>query len=214
MTDDAKAFLCPWSHSMLSPTLRFRAARAVRRLFKVDRERRWNTQYSAGVWNRLGALDELAHHAMLAGYVRALAPGGAVLDVACGVGLLRDALGDACRTYLGIDFAEPVRLAEPRATPSTRFCVADMHEFMTPERFDAIIFNECLYYFQDPMAGLTRYTALLAPDGVLLVSMHETPRTTDLWDRIADRFALVDEVRITNRHHVSWAVKALAPMRH
>ena len=199
---------------MLSPTLRFRAARAVRRLFNADRERRWNTQYATGVWDRLRALDELAHHALIAGYVRTLTPGGAVLDVACGEGLLRDLLGDACQTYLGIDFAEPIRLAAPRATERTRFAVADMHEFTTQERFDAIIFNECLYYFEDPLAGLIRYAPLLASNGVLLVSMHETARTAGIWDRIADRFALVDEVRVTNRHDVSWAVKALAPLPH
>jgi len=197
---------------MLSPTLRFRAVRAVRRLFNVDRERRWNTQYATGVWDRLRALEEMAHHAVLAGYVRALAPGGSVLDVACGEGLLRDVLGDACATYLGIDFAEPIRLAGPRTTAGTRFSVADMHEFTTTERFDAIIINECLYYFDDPLAGLLRYAPMLAPGGVLLVSMHEKPRTTSIWDRIAPSFVLVDEVRITNRHDVSWAVKALAPI--
>lgn len=213
MTGVVMPSLSHWSRGMLSPTLRFRAARAVRRLFNLDRERRWNTQYATGVWDRLRALDELAHHAMIAGYVRMLKPGGSVLDVACGEGLLRDALGDACHTYLGIDFTEPIRLAEPRVTASTRFAVADMHEFTTHERFDAIIFNESLYYFEDPLAGLTRYVSLLASNGVLLVSMHETTRTTGIWDRLADRFALVDEVRITNRRDVSWTVKALAPLR-
>ena len=45
---------------MPASTLRFRAARAVRRLFRIDRERRWNTEYTAGDWSRLRLLDELA----------------------------------------------------------------------------------------------------------------------------------------------------------
>lgn len=197
---------------MPASTLRFRAARAVRRLFRIDRERRWNTEYAAGDWSRLRLLDELAHHAVLAGYMRNLKPGGSVLDVGCGEGLLREQLGDACGRYLGIDFEEPVRLATSRANEGTQFAVADMHEFTTAEKFDAIIFDESLYYYQDQVAGLRRYAGMLAPGGVLLVSMHRTARTADVWTRIASEFDTLDEVLITNRRDVSWAVKVLVPL--
>lgn len=192
-------------------TLRFRAARAVRRLFRIDRERRWNAEYAAGGWSRLGNLDELAHHSVLAGYQRKLKPGGSVLDVGCGEGLLRQQLGDACGLYLGIDFAEPIRLATVHATEHTRFMVADMHEFTTTERFDAIVFDESLYYYQDEVAGLRRYAAMLAPHGVLLVSMHRTARTADLWSRIAEEFDSLGDIVVTNRSGVSWVVTALIP---
>lgn len=192
-------------------TLRFRAARAVRRLFRIDRERRWNAEYAAGGWSRLGNLDELAHHSVLAGYQRKLKPGGSVLDVGCGEGLLRQQLGDACGLYLGIDFAEPIRLATVHATEHTRFMVADMHEFTTTERFDAIVFDESLYYYHDQVTGLRRYTAMLAPHGVLLVSMHRTARTAVVWAQIAQAFESLDEVEVTNRNGVAWTVKALVP---
>jgi 2-polyprenyl-3-methyl-5-hydroxy-6-metoxy-1,4-benzoquinol methylase len=195
-------------------TLRFRAARAIRRFLHIDRERRWNSEYAAGDWSRLGILDELAHHSILAGYLRKLKPGGSVLDVGCGEGLLRVQLGDACGLYLGIDFAEPVRLAATHASATTRFEVADMHEFTTSARFDAIIFDESLYYYQDQVAGLRRYTAMLAPNGVLLLSMHRTARTADVWARIAEEFESLDEVVVTNRTDVSWTVKALVPRPH
>lgn len=190
---------------------RFRTARAVRRFLRIDRERRWNTEYVAGDWSRLQSLDELAHHAVLAGYMRTLAPGGAVLDVGCGEGLLCDHIGDACGSYRGIDFAEPVRLAARRTNATTTFEVADMHEFTTGARFDAIIFDESLYYYQDQVAGLQRFAAMLSPGGLLLVSMHVTPRTAAVWARIAEEFESIDEVVVTNRKAVSWTVKALAP---
>jgi 2-polyprenyl-3-methyl-5-hydroxy-6-metoxy-1,4-benzoquinol methylase len=192
-------------------SLRFRATRALRRLFRMDRERRWNAEYVAGDWSRLDVLNELAHHAVLAGYVRKLKHGGSVLDVGCGEGLLREQLGDACGTYLGIDFAEPVRLASARANASTRFVVADMHEFVSAERFDAIVFDESLYYCQDAVEGLKRFSAMLAPDGVLLVSMHRTERTDGIWRRIAVEFESLDSVVVTNRNDVSWTIGALVP---
>lgn len=190
---------------------RFRTARAVRRFLRIDRERRWNTEYAAGDWSRLRSLDELAHHAVLAGYMRTLAPGGTVLDVGCGEGLLCDHIGDACGSYLGIDFAEPVRLAARRTNASIRFEVADMHEFTTSVRFDVIIFDESLYYYQDQASGLQRFSTMLAPGGVMLVSMHQTARTAAVWARIAESFETIDEVVVTNRKAVSWTVKALAP---
>ena len=190
---------------------RFRAARAVRRLLRLDRERRWNTEYAAGDWSRLRALDELAHHSVLAGYMRTFAPGGAVLEVGCGDGLLCDHISAACGSYLGIDFAEPVRLAATRTNASTTFEVADMHEFTTTARFDVIIFDESLYYYQDQLSGLQRFAAMLAPGGVLLVSMHQTARTAAVWARIAESFESIDEVVVTNRNAVSWTIKALAP---
>lgn len=193
------------------PTIRFRITRAVRRLFRIDRERRWNAEYVAGDWSRLARLDELAHHAVLAGYLRNLKPGGSVLDVGCGEGLLRTQLGDACGLYLGIDFAEPIRLASAHATERTRFAIADMHDFTTIERFDAIIFDESLYYYKNQVAGLQRYTTMLAPQGVLLVSMHRTARTAVVWAQIAEQFDSLDDVEVTNRSGVAWTVKALIP---
>ena len=61
-------------------SLAFRITRAVRRALGVDRERRWNAQYAAGTWTRLRTLDELAHHAVLAGYFARLKPGGSLLE--------------------------------------------------------------------------------------------------------------------------------------
>jgi 2-polyprenyl-3-methyl-5-hydroxy-6-metoxy-1,4-benzoquinol methylase len=189
----------------------YRVARAFRKLFRIDRERRWNAQYAEGGWDRLRKLEELAHHAVLAAYFTRLKPAGSVLDVGCGEGIFHEQLHGAYRHYLGIDFAEPVRQAEPKADERTAFQAADMHDFSTDARFDAIVFNESLYYHHDPMTGLRHYETMLAPEGVLLVSMHETPRNIKLWALITARYRVVDSVRITNTQNVAWTVAALLP---
>ena len=199
---------------MKTPTvsLRFRLVRAVRRLLRIDRERRWNREYKSGNWERLRQLDELAHHAVLAGYVRRLKPRGAVLDVGCGEGLFHEMLGaDGYAQYLGIDFAEPVRLASVRANANTRFEVFDMNDFVTAEKFDAIVFDESIYYSRDVLAALRRYSSMLNTGGLLLISMHRTPKTIAVWSSLDAEFEVIDAVVITNAHDVSWTVKALVP---
>ncbi len=196
-------------------SLRFRALRTLRRVLRLDRERRWNAEYACGTWSRLGALDELAHQAVLASYFARLKPGGSVLDVGCGEGLFQRELRGCYSRYLGIDFAEPVRLASAqrdlRMDTRAEFVATDMHDFTTSERFDAVVFNESLYYYDDAVRGLARYAEFLAPHGVLLISMHTKERTERLWDCIAERYSIIDSVMIENRRRVQWTIKVLAP---
>jgi 2-polyprenyl-3-methyl-5-hydroxy-6-metoxy-1,4-benzoquinol methylase len=188
-----------------------RITRGVRRALGVDRERRWNREYADGGWDWLRNLDELAHHCVLAGYVSYLKPGGSVLDVGCGEGVFQEQLRGAAGRYLGFDFEEPVRKAAKKSTSSIRFAVADMNEFVSDERFDVIVFNESIYYLHDLMAGLQRYERFLAPDGVLLISMHGKERNEPLWAQIDAHYTVLDAVTMVNRKGTKWTTKALVP---
>jgi SAM-dependent methyltransferase len=176
----------------------------------VDRATRWNTEYAAGGWQRLRNLDELAHHAVLAGYFARLKPGGTLLDVGCGEGLFQEQLRGCYARYVGTDFAEPVRQAAVRSNDTTRFVEADMNDFTTSERFDAIVFNESIYYHHDPIAGLLRYEQFLEPEGVFLVSMHGKPKNEALWAALGRRYIAMDSVTMQNARGTSWTTKVLA----
>jgi len=188
-----------------------RVARGLRRAVGMDRETRWNREYAQGGWEWLRNLDELAHHCVLAGYVAYLKPGGSVLDVGCGEGVFQEQLRGAEARYLGVDFEEPVKKAQHKVTATTRFAVADMNEFTTGERFDAIVFNESIYYLHDLMAGLQRYEQFLAPDGVMLISMHGKERNDALWAGIDARYTVLDAVTMQNARGIKWTTKALVP---
>jgi SAM-dependent methyltransferase len=193
-------------------SLWYRAARGARRLVGLDRERRWNRQYAEGGWEWLRRLDELAHYAVLAGYLLRLRPGARVVELGCGEGLLLDYLHPrAYSSYLGVDFATAIAQAGHRAGEHVRFVVADMVDFAIDERFDAIVFNESLYYLPDVLAGLRRYEAMLAPGGVFLVSMCGNAGNEERWRAVDGAYTIVDEVLIRNRHGTTWTVKAFVP---
>lgn len=181
------------------------------RLNQVRRRRRWNRQYAAGEWTWLARPGELSRYSVLAGYALEFRPGGKLLDVGCGEGLLRDRLHPGAFTeYVGVDFEEAIRRAAPRIDERTRFFQADMNFFVPDVVFDAIVFNESLYLFRNLADGIERYENFLAPNGVFLISMHGGTKTQEIWSLLAERYAVIDEVVITNRDGATWTCKALA----
>jgi 2-polyprenyl-3-methyl-5-hydroxy-6-metoxy-1,4-benzoquinol methylase len=171
---------------------------------------KWDDQYARGRWDWLARLDELAHYSVLAGYALELKPGGELLDVGCGEGLFRARLhSNAFSRYVGIDFREAIQRAAPRVDDRTTFELGDMRTYVPTTKFDTIVFNEVLYYFTDPMAGMARYDPFLKPGGILLVSTFIKDVTPALWRQIEERYDLVDRVTITNVRGTRWVCAAM-----
>jgi SAM-dependent methyltransferase len=188
-----------------------RMARAVRRALGIDRESKWNRAYASGDWDWLRNLDEMAHHAVLAGYAATLKPDRRVLDMGCGTSRFHAQLRGCYREYVGVDFAEPVRQAALLANERTHFEAGDMNDYVPTGIFDLIVFNESLYYLVDTLGGLQRYERYLAPDGVLLISMYGKESNDAIWNKVQSRYVVLDSVMMTNRSGVSWTTEALVP---
>jgi SAM-dependent methyltransferase len=175
-------------------------------------EERWNERWSDPSFHPEGKLDEMSHHLILAGYARALKPGGVLLDAGCGDGEFRPLLHpDAFSRYVGIDFAEAVARAQRYADERTRFEASDIRTYQPTEKFDTIAFNESLFYIDDAVGELNRYTAFLAADGIFLVSLHLKPKTEELWRQIGRHFHVIDRLRIANARGVEWMMGAIRP---
>lgn len=156
----------------------------------------WDSQYRAGHWRYMAGLPELGRYSLLAGYLRSLKPGGAFLDIGCGEGVLLNQLGtEAYRYYLGIDLSRAaIEQAAPRIDAKTQFVQADAEQYQPACRFDAVIFNECMYYFYDPISTFERYAAALVPGGIVLLSNYlGSTRATRLIQRLRARYAVLDE---------------------
>ena len=111
-------------------------------------------------------------------------PGGSVLDLGCGEGMVLEQIPAAERVhYTGIDLSQVAIGAAVRKISNAavqRFICADLVTFepVSGTTFDVVVFNEVLYYLQDPIAALLRYRAFSAPDGIVIVSVfHENRRT-------------------------------------
>ena len=175
-------------------------------------------KYAQGDWDYLRGLGELSRFSVLAGYCRHLRPGGALLEVGCGDGILAERLapGSYAR-FVGVDIsAEAVERAQALADERRRFVAADATTWAADEPSDLVVFNECLEYFDDPLALVRRYEQFLTADGLFVVSMFagvETLRTRKIWRMLAGRYRTVDETRVTNGHGYTWVLRVLEPPR-
>lgn len=188
-----------------------KAARAVRSALGMDRRSRWNKQFAEGGWEWLKNLEELAHHSVLIGYLQRLAPGGRVLDMGCGNGMLvRGVSSKPWSDYIGIDFEEPIKHCADLVDDVTKFATGDMNDYVPTGTFDAIIFNESAYYHWDAVKGFQRYVSYLNPGGVLLISMVHNAKSPNIWAAIEPLWPTLDSVYIKNSKGTEWTVKAIA----
>ena len=156
------------------------------------------------------ATDELARYSVIAGYLHHLHPGGSVLDVGAGEGILLDHLRSVSR-YLGIDLSEEaVRQGAHRTGERAALLAADAEKYRPTERWDAIVFNECVYYFEDPIGTVLGYRGGLAEGGTLIVSTFRSRRADIIAKRLIERLPLVEEVAVTNRKG-TWVVRLFRP---
>jgi 2-polyprenyl-3-methyl-5-hydroxy-6-metoxy-1,4-benzoquinol methylase len=208
------------SQSVGRPALLDQAARWLQLL--VDRGRRsdgllqsaqiWEAQYAAGRWDFLAQLSELSRFSILAGYIWHLKPGGAVLDVGCGQGvLLRRLASSSYSRYVGIDVSgSAVSVAQEQQNERSTFLAADCEDYFPAEQFDVIVFNEVLCCLRNPLRTVERYARSLNPGGLLLVSMCTAARgsATILW-RLKRAYTTVDEVRVVHSgRKVAWVCTA------
>jgi SAM-dependent methyltransferase len=178
------------------------------------RQETWESQYRVGVWDYLADASEQPRYQVITDYLVAHGSGGSVLDVGCGEGLLRRHLAPfGYSRYVGVDLSETaVERLRAESAPGAEAVLADAAAYEPDGLFDAIVFNECLYYFDDPLAVVRRYLAHLAPDGVVVASMFRSRRTQAIGRLLAERLSVVSETRVANRRG-EWAIAVLSPRR-
>ncbi|MGE5233632.1 MAG: class I SAM-dependent methyltransferase [Acidobacteriota bacterium] len=194
-------------------------ARAVRR-FELETGRgdapaakeRWDEEYRRGDWEFMRHLDEMARYSVIASLVARLRPGGAVLDVGCGEGILEEHLRPlGYGRYVGIDLSEAAvarasaRAGRELAGRRARFVAANAERYEPETGFDAVVFNESAYYFEDPVGTVLRYRSAIAPGGVLVVSMFESRRAAAIRRALRSKLEAVEEVSIGGRRG-AWVI--------
>lgn len=117
---------------------------------------------------------------------------GRVLDLGCGTGHLADYYnGD----YVGIDISdEAIKIAKELRRPDAFFQVADITKtkLEVKEKVDTIVLGEVLEHIKDDYLIFETIKEILAPDGVIIVSL---PNGNRVPDESHCRFFTVPEIR-------------------
>jgi 2-polyprenyl-3-methyl-5-hydroxy-6-metoxy-1,4-benzoquinol methylase len=176
----------------------------------------WDAEFAVGRWSYLAGLAELARYSVIAGYCHCIKPAGCILDLACGEGVLRERLSpDKFSRYVGVDISLAAIQRASRRAPrdaQTAFVVADVSTFSPVVlSWDVIVFNECLYYFVDPLSVTRRYRAALAADGLIVVSMNVTAESRKIWKALDAAYPVLDEVTLKHVSWLPWIVKVYRP---
>ena len=173
----------------------------------------WNKEYASGQWDYLEQVGEVARYSVMAGYCSFFKGRGAILDIGCGTGVLMRRLREiGYGSYLGVDLSgEAIRRAKADEDETTRFEVADAATFVPNQDYDAIIFNEILYYLPEPRGILRRYANHLRPNGIMIVSMHRAANSLRTWRLLKSVAPIRDAVSLTNTtSRLSWDIKVYA----
>jgi 2-polyprenyl-3-methyl-5-hydroxy-6-metoxy-1,4-benzoquinol methylase len=182
----------------------------------------WERQYRSGGWDYLAADDEAAHYLAIVRFYQRHLPGGSVLDIGCGAGILAARLqrhaGMPLSRYTGIDLSEEAILRAAASFPEANWHRLDYGADAMPGRYDGVIFNETLYFFDDPIAILDKSIADNMHGGSLLIISMYGEHHEALWQAMATRGATVDEEVVENSRGVRWKIRTLRPnmnrMRH
>ena len=124
----------------------------------------WNSEYTSGLWNRLSDIDELGHYAVLLSFFIHTQANRAILDVGCGKFVLLEYPRRSCgyEHYVGIDISEvAIEANRDKSDEHTFFLHGNIEIFCPLGQFDAIVFNECLYYLADPFGMIDNCTSRL-----------------------------------------------------
>jgi SAM-dependent methyltransferase len=180
----------------------------------------WDQEYSAGKWQFLDRLSEEAHHLVIASYLSGLDRAERILDVGCGEGYFTPVLRKfRYGQYIGIDTSSvAIAAAQRHADAKTRFQAVPGDEYTTTDRFDAIVFNETLNYFADPVGTIEHFSKFLAKDGVFVISLslvgfRNGILKLGIWQDIQARLNVRDETTIYRPDGTAWIVKVLTPAK-
>lgn len=163
----------------------------------------WDREYTSNTWTYLTSLEQLPLYALIEGWRRQLKPAGRVLDLGCGEGVLFEHIPAERVPYVGVDLSEVAIHTARKKVPDgslAQFICADFVRFEPPagSLFDVIVFNEVLYYVDDPAAVVRRYRTAMAPNGLIIVSVFH--RHLSVWKKVSASLACECQQEIVVHH--------------
>lgn len=178
----------------------------------------FNRDHASGRWAYLARSPaEAARLGAVAGYIRQFSPEGLVLDLGCGEAALLEHLGGdvAIGRYIGVDISDVALSRAHIRRPSASLVSAAIEQYPPDRAVDVLVFNEVLYYLDDPLTAFCRYRHWLTPQGVAIVSWYKSGgEGPDTFARSLSSagWEIVDQSILTNAdQRLSWTILVARP---
>lgn len=179
-------------------------------------QQQWDEEFANSKWAYLSKANQREHYDCIIDMYNQHGNNGSMLDIGCGVGLLYRYFMDTSALkddqYFGIDIST-VAINEAKETcKSNNFSVVDYETHHINKKFDVVIFNETLYYFNH--AGKTLQKCIdenLTKQGVIIISMCDHERHDLIWELISKKYTVIDTRKSANEEGISWTIKVLRP---
>lgn len=129
-------------------------------------------------------INRKADRALCAAVERLIAPSDAVLECACGTGLLTEVMAPRCKSLVATDFSE--RMLKRAAKKcgrygNVRFEQADILHLPYPDaRFDVVVAANVIHLLNQPYQALRQLERVCRPGGRLIIPtyMNQTDKGT------------------------------------
>lgn len=130
----------------------------------------------------------------------------AILDLGCGYGtLLNYFKKEDYSNYLGVDLSNYViSKAKKRNYLKSDFLSYNIQKFTPQTKFDVIIFNEVIYYLDNPLKELVRYSNYLNEGGFIIISIFGVRE--DLIEQFKEKLNLESHVTIKKDDRLIWGL--------
>lgn len=162
-----------------------------RKLFWIKKRFSWNYKYFIGKWdyieNQNTRYNKIVEHV---NYCNINNP--KILDLGCGFGSICKYLNeDDFSSLLGVDLSDTaIAKAKKKKYSNTNFIVADIQKFETNEKFDIIILNEVIYYLDDYLETLSRFSKFFKNEnGYFIISIYGVRE--DIIEKVSTQYELI-----------------------
>lgn len=151
--------------------------------------------------------DEKLRYQTIVDYIIQLQiPNTKILDLGCGYGALLDYLpATSYSKFIGIDLAKSaINRAKSKNYANAIFQTADIHTYVPKEKFDFIIFNEVLYYLDNQLQIVEKYSHYFKENGYYIFSFYGIRE--DLIQELEQKYTLIKKEVISQSENVFWGI--------
>lgn len=166
---------------------------------------KWDYKYKKGAWNYMG--DEKERYNTIVNFIKQTGINKpSILDLGCGYGALNQYLEqNDFGSALGIDISScAIKMAKDKNYSQSDFLAINIHDFIPKQKFDIIIFNEVLYYLDNQLEIVSRFSEYLNDEGYFIFSFYGIRE--DLIQELNTRYTLIEKEIISQSDTVFWGI--------